>query len=57
MRDFIVNKLIGIALIIISLWIIAFAQTGTTLAERDITPLIITIPLAIVFLFSKGELK
>jgi hypothetical protein len=53
-RKRITQKLLGIALIAISVLYIAIASTGTTLEERDCTAVFFTIPLGLVALFSKS---
>lgn len=48
-----IQKLMGLGILAISVFVIWFAANGETVEERDITPVLFTIPLGISLLFSK----
>lgn len=50
-----VQRLIGIFFILISIFIVKIAATGTTIEERDCTPVIFTAPLGIFLLITKDS--
>ncbi len=47
------QKLMGLALIAISILIFILASTGKTFEDRDCTAIFITMPLGLLLLFSK----
>ena len=52
-RKFIEQKLMGLGIIAISVVLICIASTGTTVEERDVTAVLLTLPLGLLMLFSK----
>lgn len=48
------QKLMGIILLIISVAIVLMALNGNTIQERDVTPLLIFVPMALYMIFSKN---
>ncbi|PPK80815.1 hypothetical protein BXY41_10530 [Lacrimispora xylanisolvens] len=49
------QRLLGFTLILISFAVIALAWTGTTPEERDVTVILITLPLGIYSMVTKSE--
>lgn len=50
---FIEQKLMGLGLIAISVFLIWFASLGQTIEDQDCTAVLLTLPLGLVLLFSK----
>jgi len=48
-----IQRLMGLAMLLISYIIIRVAMTGITVVDRDATAVLITIPLGLYLLFSK----
>jgi len=49
------QRLLGLALVLISLAVIALARTGVYPEERDVTVILITLPLGIYAMVTKTE--
>lgn len=52
-RKLFIQKLMGLGILAISVFVIWLAANGETVEERDITPVLFMIPLGISLLFSK----
>jgi len=52
-KKFIQQKLMGLALLVMTALIIWIASTGATIEERDATAALLTAPLGIYLLFTK----
>jgi predicted branched-subunit amino acid permease len=50
------QKLYGLAMILISIFIVILASQGTTIEERDCTAVLLTAPMGLWMLFSKSIL-
>lgn len=55
-RKLFIQKLMGIGILTISVFVIWFAANGETVEERDVTPVLFMIPLGISLLLSKEVL-
>ena len=52
-RKLLMQRLAGIALILMSILLVVIANKGTTVVERDLTALLFTVPLALACLLAK----
>jgi len=47
------QKIIGIGFIILSVFVIMIASTGNSVEEKDITPILLFIPIGLYMIFTK----
>ena len=47
------QRLMGVALVVISWFILLLALTGTTIADQDATAVLLTLPLGLYMIFSE----
>ncbi len=50
------QRIIGILLVLLSIAIVILATQGTTLEDRDITPVLLTLPLGLYVLLTKKHI-
>lgn len=50
------QRIAGVALVLISILIVLMAAQGTTPEEKDITAVLVTLPLGLYMIFTKSRL-
>ena len=56
-RNVLLQRILGIALILFSVVIVLVAKTSKSPVMQDITPIIILIPLGLLLLFNKEDTR